>query len=357
MSRKVFIFLVFIEAIVSPIFSQVPITVETNTMRHGDILCKVEVGYVSEGERGEDAVWCLPEIGDDGREWLQAINSNVDTVAVYEKGRILHYFAHGDTLTFKGLQSPRAYKIYSEERPYMRYPFQYGDSICGDYRGDCREENEYFAVSGFGSTVADGMGCLTDGEDTLRHVTRLHLVDDYVYNFKSGESYRLKEDRYMWYCAGYRYAIMESVRTAMYDNGAFVPVDSVTYLFLPYMQMELAEDEENDALLAELEAMDAALRALNNGLGVGNLASVNAGLSADGRTMTIDYELSGDTGISFYACDIMGNLLGSVQYQNREAGEWQDCIVLNLRPIGNAVMLRIDCGEQRVSMKVTMDIY
>ncbi len=161
----------------------------------------------------------------------------------------------------------------------------------------------------------------------------------------------------MWYCAGYRYAIMESVRTAVYDNGALVPVDSVTYLFLPYMQIELAEDEENDALLAELEAMDAALRALNNGQGVGNLASVNAGLSADGRTVTIEYELISDTNISFYACDITGSLLGSVQYQNREAGEWQDCIVLDRRPIGNAVMLRIDCGEQRVSMKVTMDIY
>lgn len=62
-------------------------------MRHGDILCKIEVPYMDEGERGEDAVWYLPENGDDGREWLQAINSNVDTVAVYEKGRILHYFA------------------------------------------------------------------------------------------------------------------------------------------------------------------------------------------------------------------------------------------------------------------------
>lgn len=159
----------------------------------------------------------------------------------------------------------------------------------------------------------------------------------------------------MWYCAGYRYAIMESVRTAMYDNGELVPVDSVTYLFLPYMQMELAEDGANDALLAELEALDAARDALNNGQGAETLASVDASLLADGRTVTIEYELSGDTNIAFYACDIMGSLLGSVQYQNREAGEWQDCIVLDRKPIGNTVMLRIDCGDQTVSMKVTME--
>lgn len=63
--------------------------------------------------------------------FAQAINSNIDTIAIYEEGRILHYFAHGDTLTFKGQQSPRAYKIYSQERPYLSYPFQYGDCISG----------------------------------------------------------------------------------------------------------------------------------------------------------------------------------------------------------------------------------
>ncbi len=68
--------------------------------------------------------------------------------------------------------------------------------------------------------------------------------------------------------------------------------------------------------------------------------------------VTINFQLSSDTGISFYACDITGNLLGSVQYQNREAGEWQDCIVLFRRPIGGTLMLRIDCGNERFSLKV-----
>ena len=40
----------------SPLFSQVPLTTSTNTLRHGDILCKVEVPYVDQGEKGNDAV-------------------------------------------------------------------------------------------------------------------------------------------------------------------------------------------------------------------------------------------------------------------------------------------------------------
>lgn len=338
-----------------PLFSQIPLTTSTNTLRHGDILCKAEAQYVNPGERGSESVWNLPEIVDGSNEWMQAINSNIDTIAIYEYGRILHYFAHGDTLTFKGLQSPRLYKIYSQERPYMRYPFQYGDSISGFYKGDCRDENEYFPVQGFGYTVADGFGCLTDGEDTLKHVTRIHLIDDYVYNYADGTSDHLVEERYMWYCAGYRYAVMESVKTSIYEDGKMQPIDSISFLFLPYMQLALAEDEANDLLFAELAAADAARDALSQGEGVGNLASIDATLSADGRTISIRYQLSADSDISFYACDITGRLLGSAQYQNRAAGEWQDCLVLDHRPIGNALMLSIRCGNERISLKVSKE--
>ena len=48
--------------------AQVPLTTTTNTLRHGDILCKVEVPYVEAGERGEEVVWQLGEITDDSFE-------------------------------------------------------------------------------------------------------------------------------------------------------------------------------------------------------------------------------------------------------------------------------------------------
>ena len=39
-----------------PLFSQVPLTTTNNTLRHGDLLCKIEVPYVEQGEKGNDAV-------------------------------------------------------------------------------------------------------------------------------------------------------------------------------------------------------------------------------------------------------------------------------------------------------------
>lgn len=52
---KVNLFIVlYLYILFFPLSAQVPLTTTTNTLRHGDILCKVEVPYVEAGERGED---------------------------------------------------------------------------------------------------------------------------------------------------------------------------------------------------------------------------------------------------------------------------------------------------------------
>ena len=53
------------------LFSQVQLTSSTNALRHGDILCKIKVPYVEQGEKGSDVVWHLPAILDSGKEHLQ----------------------------------------------------------------------------------------------------------------------------------------------------------------------------------------------------------------------------------------------------------------------------------------------
>ena len=71
--------------------AQVSLTSVTNSLRHGDILCRVELPYADAGERREDAIWTLPAIPDDASDHLQAIRSNGDTTVIYESGRMLHY--------------------------------------------------------------------------------------------------------------------------------------------------------------------------------------------------------------------------------------------------------------------------
>ena len=333
------------------IAAQTALTSSTASPRHGDILCRVEIPYESEGERGEASVWTLPAIPDDSPDHLQAVRSNGDTIVIYERDRMLHYLVRGDTLYNKGEQSRRAYRILSQERPELVYPFQYGDSISGGYEGDCQYEGNHYTSCGQGYTVADGIGLLTDGEDTLRHVLRLHLHDHFEDHHGNGMTERWSRDCYRWYCMGYRYPVMETVITYRHDGAEQEQTGSATYLYLPVMQMELDEDVPNEELLARLEAVGSNGQAGQGG--GGSLTSVDASLSSDGQSLTINYSLNSTSDITFYACDIMGNVLGTAHYENREADDWQECLTLSRRPIGNALMLSIHCGEQWVSMKVT----
>lgn len=71
MKYKTSVILAFLYCYFFPLSAQIPLTTTTNTLRHGDILCKVEVPYVEAGERGEEVVWQLGEITDDSRDHLQ----------------------------------------------------------------------------------------------------------------------------------------------------------------------------------------------------------------------------------------------------------------------------------------------
>ena len=233
----------------------------------------------------------------------------------------------------------------------MRYPFAYGDSLGGTFLAKGVDEGIDLTVKGFGYTVADGLGILVDGTDTLRHVLRLHLMDDYTEDYGGQAQLHYRRDKYQWYMMGWRYPVQESVHWSMVEGDtAVTALDSVTYLYLPDMQLELAEDAVNDSIRKQIALWDA-----QNGKegGISALADIAATLSPDGRTLTIDYTLTeGATALSFIACDVMGNVLGSKQIDNAEAGDHQETLTLSRKPIGNAVLLHIESGEEKQTEKV-----
>ena len=331
--------------------AQVWLTRNRNEWRQGDRLNKVQVGYVCPGDSGANCVWRLGEITKQSTEFRQSVASNGDTVAVFEPDRIVHYVVHGDTLWDKGAQQRRAYRICQEERPVLRYPFAYGDSIGGTFLAKGKDEGIDLTVSGFGYTVGDGMGILIDGTDTLRHILRLHLVDDYTEDYGGQVQLHYLRDRYQWYKAGYRYPVQESIRLSLLDDeDKPQPVDSMTYLYLPDMQTELAEDAVNDSIRQLFTLLDA--RSGTQG-GIKAMSDIKATLSPDGRTLTIDYTLTeGASDLSFIACDVMGNVLGRAHIANAEVGDHQKTLTLSRKPIGNAVMLHIESGEEKQTEKV-----
>lgn len=350
MRKSIIIFLLI--SICQCLLAQIPLSYSNNQMRSGDFLCKVVVDYVDAGESGPNKVWMLGQITDHSKNYYQGIVSCGDTIALFEKGCIQHYFMHGDTLCYKGNQQRRSYRLYDIERPVLRYPFAYGDSISGHYIGEGIDENYDLTIDGWGYSVADGMGILTNGEDTLHNVMRLHMFDEYVENYDNKTEIHLRNDHFLWYCAGYRYPVMESFRRLAIEDGATeVPLDSVTYLFLPAMQSSLGEDAANYALLNQLTG-DQGQDNMQNGNIISSLSDVHAELSANGRSLNVSYSLSSESDLSFYAFDIIGNILGSFHSQNKETGQWQECIPLSRIPVANVLMLNIRCNEETTSIKV-----
>ena len=331
--------------------SQVNLTRVGNEWRQGDRLNKVQVEYVHPGDLGQECIWRMGEITKQSKALRQSVASNGDTVAVFEPNRIVHFVVHGDTLWDKGEQQRRAYRICQEERPVLRYPFAYGDSLGGTFLAKGVDEGIDLMVSGFGYTVADGTGILVDGADTLRHILRLHLMDDYTEDYGGQAQLHYRRDKYQWYMMGWRYPVQESVHWSMVEGDtAVTALDSVTYLYLPDMQMELAEDLVNDSIRKQVALWDA-----QDGKegGITALADIAATLSPDGRTLTIDYTVTeGVSDLSFIACDVMGNVLGSKRIDNVEAGDHQETLTLSRKPVGNAVMLHIESGDEKQTEKV-----
>ena len=333
-------------------WAQVPLTRLANELRNGDRLCKVQVSYVTPGMSGLESVWQLGTINKQSQDFIQSIASNGDTIAVFEPDRIEHYLAHGDTLWYKGEQQRRTYRICQEERPMIHYPFSYGDSIGGIFFAKGIDEGIDLTVQGSGHTVADGMGILTDGTDTLRHILRLHLHDDYTEDYGGQVQLHYLRDRYQWFMAGLRYPVQESISWSLAEgDSTLVPVDSITYLYLPVQQSELAEDVVNDSIRQNLLWADAQGASFSSG--ISGMTGVSAVLSPDGRTLTVNYTLTeGKTSLSFLASDIVGNTLGHASRTNLTEGEYTETITLSRRPVGNALMLHIESGNENQSMKV-----
>jgi hypothetical protein len=45
-------------------------------------------------------------------------------------------------------------------------------------------------------------------------------------------------------------------------------------------------------------------------------------------------------------------MLGYAHYENLPEGDWKKSVELSRQPVGNTVMLNVQCGQQRISVKI-----
>lgn len=341
---------------------QTSITSEYNGYRDGDKLYRIVADETSLGDRGENCIWQLPPVENSDKVFRQMIYLRNDSLTIVEGDYLLHYMATDKELSMRGYQMRDMYSVHDRVLPELKYPFVYGDSIADTF--SCRTTYyDNFSVDGEGVcyTVCDGKGVLTDGNETLTDVLRIHHRNTTVSRYHNEESEdadsilsEVIEDKYLWYYSGCRYPIMDTRVITWKENGETVSDTTFTSLYMPELQAsELAYDDANSRLIAEREANEN-----SSGQGVNDNQTpfpitMSASLLPGHGEISLNYTIAENTDAAFYAYDLAGRLLGCVTHLSLSEGEYHETMVLDKRPINNIVMLTIVAGDRQIVVKVS----
>lgn len=345
--------------------AQTSVTSLYNGYRDGDRLYRIVADDTPSGSRGGNCVWQLASARKDGNVFRQVISLRNDSLTITEGDFLLHYIATDKELSLHGFQNREMYCVQDSPLPELKYPFAYRDSIAGTYS---RKSTYYdtFSIEGEGScyTVCDGRGVLTDGNETLKDVLRIHHHNTVTsrYNNVNDDGKEepvvseVTEDKYLWYCAGCRYPVMDMRVVKCKENGKTISDTTFTSLYMPDLQLsELAYDDANSQLIAQREALgqSSGQGGDNNGDGAPFPVRMSATLQPGHGEISLDYLVTEDTDAAFYAYDLAGRLLGCVTHLSLGEGEYHETMILDKRPINNIVMLTMIVGNRKQVIKVS----
>ena len=333
--------------------AQTSLTSQYNGYRDDDKLYRIVANDTTLGNKGDSCVWELPAVQDDDNFFKQTVFLRDDSLTIVEGDLMLHYIATDQGLFMRGFQTRDMYSVQDTLSQELKYPFAYGDSIADTFSRTCY-------------TVCDGRGVLTDGEEILKDVLRVHhhstTISEYN-NVEDGnalpEVSEVTEDKYVWYYPGCRYPVMDTRIITSKSNGEIIADTTFTSLYLPEVQLaELPYDDDNSELIAQRGALEQSSDqggSDNEGQDKGDKPfpiTMTATLQPNHTEITLDYFVSEETNAIFYACDMAGRLLGCVTHLSLSEGEHHETMVLKNRPINSIVMLTMVVGDRQEVLKV-----
>ncbi|MBR1656557.1 MAG: hypothetical protein IJ698_09145, partial [Prevotella sp.] len=157
--------------------SQSVLTHELNMLRDGDELKRFRLQHTTLSQRGEDITWDLSgkSVQDAKYRHRYAAVPDTSLLSCVDGDTRYYYDCRGDSLLLLGFENNQTRLTYILPVAYLRFPFQYGDSIGGRYEAfGTYCDREALHVRGRYKSVADATGTLIlpDG-DTLKNVLRI----------------------------------------------------------------------------------------------------------------------------------------------------------------------------------------
>lgn len=353
--------------------AQETVTVERNFPRDGDRLERAEVPFIPPGKGGEGTVWHCSFPASLAKSRPSSYRVRGGQASRLEEGTLYHSRLSGDSLLAAGFENRSTALEYAVPPLLLECPLAYGDSTGGVYGGQgIHGSRLHWAVWGRNHSVADGTGVLTDGTDTLRHILRVRLHrefatatarDTFPASLFRPDSIAARvdtatgktvENRWLWYKAGCRYPVMETVEGRKAEGGKETRVYAATYLYLPDAQrLGLDSDLANELLEEELASHGTPGTAFSDD---GSFPiAMDAQLGAGGKSLSLHYELSAEGPVSFYVYDSTGRLLAQAAYPSRPAGTYDEMLRFAADPVGSVLALTMQAGGQWQTVKVRTD--
>lgn len=285
-----------------PVLSQHVLTKSNALPRSGDAMRKQSVAYVTPGEGGMDAIWDFRNIEVQSAFCpVEYANANDSCLQAIEPNSMRSYRLYGDTLVQMAFQTPLTRIDYPIPIQELSYPFSYGDTLCGNFRGTGRYSGHNgISVEGTSFVEADGEGTLVISDEcTLKNALRVRTLRTSSFGVARDsvakdtvERLLEVEECYRWYAKGYRYPLFETRSMSYYRGINLLKSFKEAYRTLPDSLRKLADAnvvEERQGSCVD-DARDV----------------ISYDVVRDGRSVRIDYSLTSRAMVSAIVSDPMG---------------------------------------------------
>ncbi|MBO5186681.1 MAG: T9SS type A sorting domain-containing protein [Prevotella sp.] len=318
-----------------------------NKFRANDKLIKHQIAYKGLGRNGKHVLWDCGEIETINKNYelnFETIEACGDSCIVGTEHSTMYYYHTTDTaIALTGFENNTTKVSYDKPEKIITFPMVYGDSVSGYFHGT-GSYCDKVALRNFGcyKTKADAFGVLISPDgDTIRNVLRIHteqnIYEEHLHIDSMGSMSQspytdmqikehmdtthavMRNDIYKWYAPGYRYPILETLKTFTYENGIENSLTTAFY-YPPSEQRYLEYDNENRKIQEQL---------LLSGGDTRNPVSGNIGFTynvyiSNNDKISLEYQLLSDAGISYYIYTPDGKTIFNSGVKNQSPGIYKE---------------------------------
>ncbi|MDR0989535.1 MAG: T9SS type A sorting domain-containing protein [Prevotellaceae bacterium] len=353
-----------------------------NCPRSGDRLIKRQIEAIEAGQGGQNRQWDFSELElPEANYELSYSAQGADTIIGTEHRTMYYYRLSGDSLFCIGYENPTTLITYRHPELLLVFPLFQGRTVT-DYFDGTGVYCDRLALRQRGKSIvkADASGTLLlPGNDTPLQVIRTYtrkqihlrmmpmqeiptdtlpfvLERDSIDYLLAHDSIRTETQTWRWYADGYRYPVLETIKTHTYKFGKPLKFFTSSFIYLPEEQYyDLPYDVDNQQRrdeAAEEESKRQNNHHHSNKQGGKKDKSIDYqfGVGEDGN-LHIDYTLKHPTKISITLYDLQGRQWSAVARGNQGVGSYSETISLTEYPRGE-YLLRIEAGKEVFGEKI-----